>query len=325
MPYILKQLFSALRFIGSYFMGDHSCFYFPIIVMIEPTNHCNVRCKMCIRSEISREKGFLSLKLFKELLNRNPEINRIVFCGSGEPLLHPELIEFIKLAVNRNIRTELNTNGVLLDKKISKELVSTGLHSLVVSFEGINRQEYEKIRLGSSYDLVVDNIINFAEAKKIYAKSKIWLGIDCIDFNYTRFQKRGFRYQSFLWGVDAVNFIPLHNWPCSNSKNNSYQNATIKNRYYGCFLPWLMVTILWDGRVTACCDDFNGENIIGELYSNPSILDIWNGEKMLGLREKLRKNNIDFLNCRNCHRIHKNPWIYPFANRIWREIKEVFL
>jgi len=281
---------------------------------------------MCVRHKLNREKGYMTMEFYKRLLEYNLDINRIVFCHFGEPLLHPDIGRMIHYAAQRGIITELNTNGILLNGTKAEEIINSGINSIVFSFEGINKEEYEKIRLGARYELVLNNIINFLELRQKYKKNRVSVSIDSIDFNYSAIQKVDFKKKILSLGVDSVNFIPLHVWPVDDNEENLSNSHKSNNRYYGCFLPWIMISILWDGKVVACCDDFDGINVITQLGQNMSIYTIWNNREMVSLREKLlRRIKTNGLLCSNCYRVSKSPWSYPFINRIKREIKEIFL
>ena len=47
--------------------------------------------------------------------------------------------------------------------------------------------------------------------------------------------------------------------------------------HYPCYRPWLTFTVLWDGRVSLCCADFDGRTILGDLRTS-TIQEIWNSE-----------------------------------------------
>ena len=46
---------------------------------------------------------------------------------------------------------------------------------------------------------------------------------------------------------------------------------------YPCYRLWLTFTVLWDGRVSLCCADFDGRHVLGDLNTS-SIREIWNAE-----------------------------------------------
>jgi MoaA/NifB/PqqE/SkfB family radical SAM enzyme len=57
--------------------------------------------------------------------------------------------------------------------------------------------------------------------------------------------------------------------------------------------------ILWDGRCTVCCQDFNGSILIGDAKSN-SIREILNGEILYNLQEMERKGRLINSYCQVC-------------------------
>ena len=64
----------------------------------------------------------------------------------GEPLTHPQLPEFIKLAGERGYKSIITTNGTLL-KKHSPELLASGVHKINISlhsFENGSDKDYKQ-------------------------------------------------------------------------------------------------------------------------------------------------------------------------------------
>ena len=54
---------------------------------------------------------------------------------------------------------------------------------------------------------------------------------------------------------------------------------------YPCYRPWLTFTVLWDGRVSLCCADFDGKTILGDLNTS-TIQEIWNAEPYRAVRRQ---------------------------------------
>src|SRR6056297_1050766 len=89
-------------------------------VYIEPTSDCNLDCKTCVRHSWEEEMGFMQLEDYKKLvgdLKKFKGLEKISFWGIGEPLYHPELAEMIELASELEVKTQIITNGLLLDQK----------------------------------------------------------------------------------------------------------------------------------------------------------------------------------------------------------------
>lgn len=86
------------------------------------TEHCNLNCKYCNHFSPIAKEEYLSLEEYKSDLKRlsdlfNGEMKQIKLLG-GEPLLHPQIIEFVtatrKYFPNGEIK--ILTNGILLPK-----------------------------------------------------------------------------------------------------------------------------------------------------------------------------------------------------------------
>lgn len=130
---------------------------------IEPTSHCNLNCIMCSRNHWKNESiGHMDVKLFDKFIKELPEsVERIVFAGIGEPLCHPEIIHMLEASAGTGRRIEIITNGTLLDTRISKELVRLKIDTIWISVDSMDEESYEKIRIGSQYSNVLENIKNF--------------------------------------------------------------------------------------------------------------------------------------------------------------------
>jgi MoaA/NifB/PqqE/SkfB family radical SAM enzyme len=64
----------------------------PRILMIEPTNECNLRCPLCPTGAgtLRRPKGFMALELYRSILAElDGALERLMLYNYGEPFLHP--------------------------------------------------------------------------------------------------------------------------------------------------------------------------------------------------------------------------------------------
>jgi organic radical activating enzyme len=82
------------------------------------TDHCNLRCTACARGSPLLDEKFSSVEQFARELGR---LSGALHCtelriGGGEPLLHPQLLDFLRAARASGVADEvvLLTNGVLL-------------------------------------------------------------------------------------------------------------------------------------------------------------------------------------------------------------------
>ena len=92
-------------------------------VDIHLTDHCNLNCKGCTHFSPLAEKFFLDIDDFERDLTRLSELSKgdvgEMFLLGGEPLLHPEIVDFFPIARNLfpNTKLVVITNGILLPQQ----------------------------------------------------------------------------------------------------------------------------------------------------------------------------------------------------------------
>lgn len=149
----------------------------PEKIYIELTSRCNLSCKMCFRhSWIGNEIGDMTEETFFKILNylKENKAQTVFFGGMGEPLFYKNICDKVKKVSPYCENTELITNATLLDRKMSEELISSGLTCLWISMDGFSEEEYEKIRLGGRFKKIADNIREFNFARE---NTQVKLGI----------------------------------------------------------------------------------------------------------------------------------------------------
>jgi len=79
-------------------------------IYIEITNICNLKCKFC--PETNRKKDFMSIENFEETIKKiHKHTNLVCLHVKGEPLLHPNLEDILKILEKYNLRANITTNG----------------------------------------------------------------------------------------------------------------------------------------------------------------------------------------------------------------------
>jgi MoaA/NifB/PqqE/SkfB family radical SAM enzyme len=137
-------------------------------VYIEPTSRCNLDCVTCIRHSWDEPLGSMSPETFSRIiegLRSFDPIPDIFFGGLGEPLSHPNILNMVKEAKALGSNVELITNGMLLNKDVSAELIALGLDKLWVSLDGATPQSYTDVRLGAALPEVIAHLQEFRRAR----------------------------------------------------------------------------------------------------------------------------------------------------------------
>jgi MoaA/NifB/PqqE/SkfB family radical SAM enzyme len=93
------------------------------------------------------------------------EAKSIDFTGGGEPLLQSQLPEWIAHAKAAGCETGFLSNGLLLKKEMLQQILNAGVDWICISMDGADAEMYEKIRIGSNFKRVCENVANIAEMR----------------------------------------------------------------------------------------------------------------------------------------------------------------
>lgn len=135
---------------------------------IEPTNACNLDCVTCFRHGWDEDTGRMSQAAFDAILDGLSAFDplpTVYFGGIGEPLSHRRTIEWIARAHALGARTELITNGTLLNERVAHALIDSGLDLLWVSIDGARPESYADVRLGAELEQVLANLARFSRLR----------------------------------------------------------------------------------------------------------------------------------------------------------------
>ena len=149
---------------------------------IEATSGCNLQCRTCIRNVWSDPQAKMTVETFRQMmegLDRLLELKRVVFTGFGEPLTHPQILDMIEMARQRDLAVTVGSNGLLLKPDLSRELVRLGVDRLVVSIDGVRPETYADVR-GALLSQVLDNIRSLNNAKRQLSSLFPALGIEFV-------------------------------------------------------------------------------------------------------------------------------------------------
>ncbi len=96
------------------------------ICWLEPTWKCNIYCQGCYR--INDPRGHKSLEQIKTELDvfRKFRITDGISIAGGEPLIHPDIVEVVRMVASDGTKPVINTNGVALTEELLMELKQVG-------------------------------------------------------------------------------------------------------------------------------------------------------------------------------------------------------
>ena len=122
-------------------MGKGDCF--PLYIEISPVGSCNHRCVFCAYDYIGYPNRKLDAERTISFLDEIAinGVKSVLWAGEGEPLLHPEIVRFVRHAKGCGIDSGMFTNGHLLSPDVAKEILPA-LTFLRISFNGGSAQNY---------------------------------------------------------------------------------------------------------------------------------------------------------------------------------------
>jgi radical SAM protein with 4Fe4S-binding SPASM domain len=294
---------------------------FPDHVYVELTNICNARCTICATPSMERKRSIMPMPLFRKIVDEcgRRKAKKILPFLHGESLLVPGVVDYFRYIRKAAPGTHINltTNG----SKLSAELSEVFLHenlldSVIVSIDGGDKQTFESIRLGLSYDEVRNNVLHFIRRRNALGKSDPKVSIAMVTVKENQHTMPQLRE---VWReADSVRFSIYFNW-AGELENSGRSNHKINF----CERLYHYITILADGQVAMCCFDSEAAYAVGDVKRD-SIYDVWHSAAFDQKRQKLYEKNFDQLKiCESCDYINHPAWTAPLA-QLRPQLKETF-
>ena len=269
-------------------------------VYIEITNRCNLTCDFCHGTK--RPLGTMPPEDFRRIAKKlRGETSYLYLHVLGEPLLHPQLKELLAIAGELGFRVCLVTNGTLLHKRREELLAAKSLHKVSVSlhsFEGNGgagdlpaylQQVWEVcLPLSERGVLCALRLWNEGTAPRLNGAVEAFLsqriGRDVESLPRDARGNRTLRPNLFLERAERFG------WPDLNAPESGANFCHGFTR---------QLAVLWDGTVTPCCLDSEGDIPLGTLLSQP-LEEILQGERAAAMAAGFAARKPTEELCRRC-------------------------
>jgi radical SAM protein with 4Fe4S-binding SPASM domain len=234
--------------------------------------------------------------------------------GGGEPLMHPKFMQLMEYAKEKGCRLGIINNGSLMSIDKAKRLFEIGADMLEFSVDAANKEDYDIVRSGLSFERLVENLRSaFALRNEMGAKTKIIAsainqkGIDVNEVEafwlpfVDQFQKRKY----LTWGI---------NEPSNSADDTPYLAPEEK---IPCPFIFERLNIDSRGQVMVCGYDIAANTNMGNIHEK-SIKEIWHGEDFEFYRKKhLERKGDEIEMCRNCPDWKYRSWKHNY----WKIVK----
>lgn len=276
----------------------------PLVVQIFPIYACNFKCNYCIFQLRREERGFISDKitmdfgLYKKFIDEFalfPEKLKVLrFVGIGEPLLHPNIVDMVKYAVDKQVAhtVEMLTNGSLLTPTMSSRLIVAGLSRLVVSLQGVSAAKYkETCGVDINFNRLCANLEYFFRYK---GNAHMYCKIVDSALDGEEDKKRFYELFEHICDSLAIEHtVPIHSGVdfdavIKHPKEPLTQFGLPVSEVKVCPQPFFHMQINPDGKVVPCYS-FEYPQFMGDC-NKQTVQEIWNGKTFNAFRRSMLIN-----------------------------------
>lgn len=265
-------------------------------IYLEISNLCNLSCAFCPGTK--RQKKALNEEEFSALLPKiRPYTDFLYFHLMGEPLLHPNLEQFLALAGDVGFKIILTTNGTLLPKQQEILLNAPALHKVNISLHA-----FEANDLAVPFEDYLSSCFTFGKAAegKILIAYRLWNQggqdekNDDILAAMSKFfpkpwvqERRGTRIGERIY----LEYGDKFDWPDLKAADGGE----------GVFCHGLrdQLGILCDGTVVPCCLDHEGDIALGNLFTQ-SMEEILESPRAKAIYDGFSQRKATEELCRKC-------------------------
>lgn len=290
----------------------------PNNLMIEVTNVCNLKCKMCDNKHMTRKKGFMSFDLFKNIVNQAKGLNieNIGLYTTGESFLHPQILDFIKYAKQAGIKyVYITTNGQALNDEKIKGIFESGLDSIKFSVDAANKEKYEFLKTGGDWDQLLKIIKKTKSMRdRLAANLRIFASFIITEDNFDDLAEYNRVFGD--WVEETLFSLIITRGPqvCADRLYPKKLLPKIqklmlpREEWHPCDLLWNRIIVTYEGYLTICCLDFDNRLLYGDL-NKETLEGCWNNKCIKEFRRIHKRREFEKLPmCNNCDLVTYKPY-----------------
>ena len=143
----------------------------PIMAVFDITNLCNQRCLMC--NIWKSESDHMPLEKITEIADTLAKFGLgYVYLQGGEPTLRKDLLQIVDILIERGIKPNVNTNGMLLTEDLAQSIAARRCN-LSISIDSFDSEVFQMARGvdARGFEQVINNV---KRASKITKRGGNW-------------------------------------------------------------------------------------------------------------------------------------------------------
>jgi sulfatase maturation enzyme AslB (radical SAM superfamily) len=314
----------------------------PIKIYFEVTNYCNFHCDFCPVHVSTRPNQHMDFSLFQKGIDEIAAehlTGTVGFHILGEPLMYPRILDAVRYARSKGLRTEMNTNGSLLTPERVQGLVEAGLDALAISVQLLGEEDHRSRGTNLPFEVYYQRVLDAlrqvramnADMEVVFClmnkSSHKFFDIDApMRMNWERQANRkklagyivdvsraagkplsGARVErGLLWrNLNAPQFIQIDRstkvyiHPFGDW-GNAFTSRKVYPAHLGtCAYALNNVGVLSSGEVTICCPDYDGSTTLGNLNTT-SLRELLSSNQVLAIRQGFKDMKVVHPHCQHC-------------------------
>ena len=285
----------------------------PPLLMVEPTNVCNLMCPLCLsgNGSLKRSRGYIELSLYYKLIDEIKDtVLAVFFWNQGEPFLHKDILTMFRYAKEQGLYTITSTNANVFPDH--DDLVKSGLGTVVISLDGATQESYNKYRVNGDFHKVLANTEALIQAKRRNHSMTPIIEWQFLIMKHNEHEVEIIKDLAVEMGVDNLvyktvqiyNESDIEEFLPSDSRLSRYRKIndgfTLKKKLLNrCRRIFTQPVINWDGELSICCYDKDNVCTVGNLETS-SLSELWKGKQLNRWRKVILTDRKRIEICRNC-------------------------
>jgi MoaA/NifB/PqqE/SkfB family radical SAM enzyme len=296
----IRKIFNLMRVKAHYHLKLNKASPFPALLVVEPTNNCQLRCTKCRTLDnnifdyaFESNPGAIPIGRIKPLIFQkavdtyHKHLMIAVLYMQGEPFLSKDLCEMVKYCTDKNLATIVGTNGMLCGKENAEKIVESGMDILKIAVSGFRQNTYERYHKLGDIELIKNNLSDLYEAKKRHG-SKLIVHVEYICFDYNR--DEFYEFKKYCDNLDVLCTKREDNWTYAGESETVDDQETVWYSDRLCDWLWGVLALNHDGTIIPCCvfSKSSEPKVLGRISPENTIQDvekIWNNSNFLDFRK----------------------------------------
>ncbi len=127
----------------------------PFMVSYSITRKCNLKCKHCYSESVDQATPdeLSTAEAFRLIDDLSKWGIGLLIIDGGEPLCREDMLDVVKYASTRGIRTTIGSNGTLIDETTARKMKEAGVMVVAISVDAADAQTHDSFRgMGGAFE-----------------------------------------------------------------------------------------------------------------------------------------------------------------------------